>query len=139
MLFCLQETARKITGVGDGVVQGTTSLARGVGYGVKGIVTKPIDGAQDGGATGCIQGVLKGFIGVVVEPLSGCLDFMALSVSGIGTSCSNCFEAFEHDQKFDRYRLPRAIKGDGVLTPYDLEAARGQVCSYYSSYLCLPG
>ncbi|KAG0604101.1 hypothetical protein M758_10G145000 [Ceratodon purpureus] len=121
-----QETARKVTGVGDGVVQGTTSFARGVGYGVKGIVTKPIDGAQDGGAAGCIQGVFKAFVGVVVEPLSGCLDFMALSVSGIGTSCSNCFEAFEHDQKCDRYRLPRAIKGDGVLTPYDPHAARGQ-------------
>jgi len=52
---------------------------------------------------------------------------MALSVSGIGTSCSNCFEAFDHDQKFERYRLPRAIKGDGVLTAYDIHAARGQV------------
>ncbi|KAG0557949.1 hypothetical protein KC19_11G167800 [Ceratodon purpureus] len=121
-----QENARKVTGVGDAVVQGTTSFARGVGYGVKGIVTKPIDGAQDRGAAGCIQGVFKGLIGVVVEPLSGCLDFMALSVSGIGTTCSNCFDFIDHDQKFERYRLPRAIKGDGILTPYDPHAARGQ-------------
>lgn len=109
------------------MVQGTTSLARGVGYGIKGIVTKPIDGAQGRGAAGCIQGVFKAFVGVVTEPLSGCLDFMALSISGIGTSCANCFEIFDHDQKFTRYRLPRAIKGDGILTPYDLYAAQGQV------------
>lgn len=113
--------------MGDGVVQGTTSFARGVGYGVKGIVTKPIDGAQDRGAAGCIQGVFKALVGVVVEPLSGCLDFMALSVSGVGTSCSNCFDFMDHDQKFERYRLPRAIKGDGVLTPYAPYEARGQV------------
>lgn len=121
-----QENSRKIEGVKDGMVQGTTSLARGVGYGVKGIVSKPVDGVRDGGAPGCIQGVVKALIGVVAQPLSGCLDFMSLSVSGIGTSCSNCFERFEHDRKFERYRLPRAIKGDGVLTPYDSHAAHGQ-------------
>ena len=132
-MWWLQENARKITGVGDGLIQGTTSFARGVGYGVKGMVTKPIDGAQDSGAAGCIQGVFKAFVGVVVEPLSGCLDFMALSVSGIGTSCANCFEFIEHDQKFERYRLPRAIKGDGILTPYAPYPAQGQVWSFCTS------
>lgn len=127
----MQENSRKIEGVKDGMVQGTTSLARGVGYGVKGIVSKPVDGVRDGGAPGCIQGVVKALIGVVAQPLSGCLDFMSLSVSGIGTSCSNCFERFEHDRKFERYRLPRAIKGDGVLTPYDSHAAHGQVFLLY--------
>lgn len=111
----------------DGVVQGTTSLARGVGYGVKGMVTKPIHGAEESGFVGCIQGVFKALVGVVVEPLSGCLDFMAISVSGLGTSCTNCFDIFDRDQKFERYRLPRAIKGDGVLTPYSSDAAQGQV------------
>lgn len=114
-------------GVRDGMVQGTTSLARGVGYGVKGMVTKPIDGAEERGFVGCIQGVFKALVGVVVEPLSGCLDFMAISVSGLGTSCTKCFEVFDHEQKFERYRLPRAIKGDGVLTPYASNAAQGQV------------
>ena len=118
---------RKATGMGDGVAQGITSLARGVGYGVKGIMTKPIEGAQGGGAAGCMQGVVKAFIGVVVEPLSGCLDFMALSVSGICTSCSNYFESFDHNQKFKRCCLPLAIKGDDILTTYDVHAARGQV------------
>jgi vacuolar protein sorting-associated protein 13A/C len=128
----MQEKSRKVKGVGDGVVQGTESFARGITSGVKGIVTKPIDGAHDRGAVGCMQGILKAFVGVVVQPLSGCLDFMALSVSGIGTSCTNCFEIFEHDAKFQRIRLPRAIKGDGVLTQYDGYAARGQVhlCTY---------
>ncbi|XP_024403056.1 uncharacterized protein [Physcomitrium patens] len=120
-----QETARRIKGVKDGVVQGTASFARGVGYGVKGMLTKPIDGAHDRGAVGCIQGVFKALVGIVAEPLSGCLDFMALSVSGIDTSCTNCFEVFDKNQKVERRRLPRAIKGDGVLTRYNSNAAQG--------------
>lgn len=111
----------------DGVVQGTASFARGVGYGVKGMLTKPIDGAHDRGAVGCIQGVFKALVGIVAEPLSGCLDFMALSVSGIDTSCTNCFEVFDKNQKVERRRLPRAIKGDGVLTRYNSNAAQGLV------------
>lgn len=109
------------------MVQGTTTLARAVGYGVKGIVTKPMDGAEERGFIGCIQGCFKAMVGVVVEPLSGCLDFMAISVTGLGTSCTKCFEFFDRGKKVERYRLPRAIKGDGILTPYDPNAAKGQV------------
>lgn len=117
------------------MLQGTESFARGVTYGFKGIVTKPVEGTRDRGAVGCFQGVGKAFIGVIVQPLSGFLDFMALSVSGIGTSCTNCFDAIEHEPKFQRSRLPRAIKGDGVLTPYDKYAAHGQV--KYSTEMAL--
>jgi vacuolar protein sorting-associated protein 13A/C len=114
--------------VRDGVLQGTSTFARGVTYGVKGIVTKPAEGVRTKGVKGAFQGFAKAIVGVIVQPVSGCLDFGALMVSGVGTSCTHCFAAIEQEPTFERSRLPRAIQGK-VLTPYNEHSAQGQVCA----------
>jgi vacuolar protein sorting-associated protein 13A/C len=120
-----QEKARRVRGVRDGVLQGTSTFARGVSYGFKGIVTKPAEGVRTKGVKGAFQGVAKAIVGVIVQPISGCLDFGALMVSGVGTSCTDCFAAIEQEPTFERSRLPRAIQGK-VLTTYNEHSAQGQ-------------
>jgi len=38
-----------------------------------------------------------------------------------------CFEIFEHISTSNRIRLPRAIRGNGLLEVYNERAARGQM------------
>jgi vacuolar protein sorting-associated protein 13A/C len=121
-----QERSRIIGGVSDGLLQGTEALARGFAYGFRGVVTKPVYSARQNGVAGFFSGLGKAAVGVVVQPVSGALDFVALTVNGVGTSCTNCFDIFEHKPKFGPARLPRAICGDGILRPYDEQTAYGQ-------------
>jgi len=48
--------------------------------GVTGVVTKPIEGAKQGGATGFVKGLGKGFIGLVTRPTGGIVDFTSTSL-----------------------------------------------------------
>lgn len=126
----LQERSRIIGGVSDGLLQGTEALARGFAYGFRGVVTKPVYSARQNGFAGFFSGLGKAAVGVVVQPVSGALDFVALTVNGVGTSCTNCFDIFERKPKFGPARLPQAICGDGILRPYDEQTAYGQVGSF---------
>lgn len=47
-----QVWSRRITGVGDAIVQGTEALAQGVAFGVSGVVTKPVESARENGILG---------------------------------------------------------------------------------------
>jgi hypothetical protein len=47
---------------------------------IKGVVSKPIEGAKKGGLSGFLKGTGKGLIGAVVRPVSGVVD-MATSVA----------------------------------------------------------
>jgi vacuolar protein sorting-associated protein 13A/C len=113
--------------VGDGLLQGTEALARGFGYGISGVVTKPITNARQNGVAGFFQGVGKAALGFVMLPVSGVLDFVSLTVNGVGVTCISCFELFEHEPTFDRKRLPRAIKGSNIIFAYNPQEAEGQV------------
>ncbi len=48
--------------------------------GVTGVVTKPISGAKQDGATGFMKGLRKGFIGAVTRPIGGIVDFTSTSL-----------------------------------------------------------
>lgn len=122
-----QGSTRRITGVGDGILQGTEALAQGVAFGVSGVLTKPWASAREHGIIGFIQGLGTACLGFVVQPVSGVLDFVSLTVHGIGASCTRFFEIFENKSTSNRIRLPRAIRGNGLLEVYDERAARGQM------------
>ncbi len=47
--------------------------------GVKGLVTKPKEGAKQGGKKGFIKGVGKGFLGLIGRPTSGIADLTSTS------------------------------------------------------------
>lgn len=60
--------------IGTGLLNGVKSLANGVGRGVAGVITSPVEGAQENGIGGFFLGGLKGITGLVVKPVSGLFD-----------------------------------------------------------------
>lgn len=122
-----QVWSRRITGVGDAIVQGTEALAQGVAFGVSGVVTKPVESARENGILGFAHGVGRAFLGFIVQPVSGALDFFSLTVDGIGASCSRCLEVLSNRTALERIRNPRAVHADGILREYDEKEAIGQM------------
>ncbi|RDY03158.1 Vacuolar protein sorting-associated protein 13C, partial [Mucuna pruriens] len=125
-----QVRSRRITGVGDGIIQGTEALAQGVAFGVSGVVRKPVESARQNGLLGLAHGLGRAFLGFFVQPVSGALDFFSLTVDGIGASCSKCFEVFNSKTTFHRIRNPRAVHSDGILREYCEREAIGQMVLY---------
>ncbi|XWS49634.1 hypothetical protein CRYUN_Cryun12cG0020000 [Craigia yunnanensis] len=125
-----QVSSRRITGVGDGIIQGTEALAQGVAFGVSGVLTKPVESARRNGLLGLAHGIGHAFLGFIVQPVSGALDFVSLTVDGIGASCSKCLEVLNNKSTFQRIRNPRAIHADGILTEYSEKEATGQMVLY---------
>ncbi|EFJ34968.1 hypothetical protein SELMODRAFT_81414, partial [Selaginella moellendorffii] len=128
-----QDRLKHVSGVGDGLLRGGEALARGFAFGLSGVVKKPCNSARENGFVGFFQGIGKAFTGFVFQPLSGVLDFIALTVDGVNISYTRCFEVFTHERNLTRVRLPRAIRSDGVLLPYDERAALGQQPGSYKS------
>ncbi|XP_042024109.1 uncharacterized protein LOC121771392 [Salvia splendens] len=125
-----QVWSRRITGVGDGFVQGTEALAQGVVFGVSGVVRKPVESARQNGVLGLAHGLGQAFLGFIVQPMSGALDFFSLTVDGIGASCSRCFEIINNKTNFQRIRNPRAFHSDNILREYSEREALGQMILY---------
>ncbi|XP_028077973.1 LOW QUALITY PROTEIN: uncharacterized protein LOC114279888 [Camellia sinensis] len=122
-----QVWSRRITGVGDGIMQGTEALAQGVAFGVSGVVTKPMESARQNGLIGLAHGLGRAFLGIIVQPVSGALDFFSLTVDGIGASCSRCIEVLNNKATLERIRNPRAIHSDNILREYCEREALGQM------------
>lgn len=125
-----QVGSRRITGVGDGIIQGTEAFAQGVAFGVSGVLTKPVESARQNGFLGLAHGLGRAFIGFIVQPVSGALDFFSLTVDGIGASCSKCLGALNNKTTPQRFRNPRAIRADGILREYSEKEASGQMILY---------
>ncbi|XP_026450686.1 putative vacuolar protein sorting-associated protein 13A [Papaver somniferum] len=102
-----QVWSRRITVVGDGILQGTEALAQGFAFGVSGVVTNPVENARQNGLLGFAHGLGQAFLGFIVQPVSGALDFFSLTVDGIGASCTRCLEVFNNKTAFQRIRNPR--------------------------------
>jgi len=94
--------------LGEGVVQGVTSIFKGVGEGVTGVFTKPIEGASKGGLKGFFKGAFQGVTGLVVKPVTGVLDAAANTAEGI----KNTATAFDQKPNENRERYPRAFYGE---------------------------
>ena len=58
----------------SGVAAGAVTFAKGVGSGLFGIVSKPVEGAKQDGALGFFKGLGKGAVGVVTKPVVGLFD-----------------------------------------------------------------
>ncbi|CAN1333900.1 Intermembrane lipid transfer protein VPS13 [Linum perenne] len=125
-----QVRSRRITGVGDGIMQGTEALAQGVAFGVSGVVRKPVESARQNGILGLAHGLGRAFLGFFVQPVSGALDFFSLTVDGIGASCSKCLEVLNNKTLHQRIRNPRATHADFILREYNEKEAVGQMVLY---------
>ncbi|KAF7339474.1 hypothetical protein MSAN_02161700 [Mycena sanguinolenta] len=104
-----------------GVAAGGEALASSVASAMEGVLMKPIEGAETGGAFGFFKGVGKGLVGAVTKPVVGVFDL----ASNVSEGIRNTTTVFDGPAR-DRVRLPRHMSADGVLRPYDARAALGQ-------------
>ncbi|KAL7343935.1 hypothetical protein BJY59DRAFT_711306 [Rhodotorula toruloides] len=104
-----------------GVTAGATSFVTSVASGFEGLATKPLEGAEKGGAAGFFKGVGMGLVGAVTKPAVGIFDFANNVTEGI----RNTTTVFDQTG-IDRVRLPRFTASDGVLRPYSEREALGQ-------------
>ncbi|CAD6212089.1 unnamed protein product [Miscanthus lutarioriparius] len=125
-----QVWSRRITGVGDGLVQGTEAFAQGLAFGVSGVLRKPVESARQYGVIGIAPGIGRAFVGFIVQPLSGALDFFSLTVDGISASLMRCVNILSNKSIPQRIRDPRTIHRDGILRDYDKVEAAGQMALY---------
>ncbi|CAE6538114.1 unnamed protein product [Rhizoctonia solani] len=129
-----------------GVTAGAEALATSIASGVEGVVMKPIEGAETGGASGFFKGIGKGLVGsAVTKPVIGVFDLAANVTEGI----RNTTTVFDNNQS-ERIRKPRHIPSDGILVPYSGSAALGQMWmkdldggrfrnEFYVAHIDLPG
>lgn len=106
--------ARAITDVGDGMLEGASALGSSLLRGLRGLVEKPLAGAQQGGVGGAVKGAAMGILGAVANPVSGMLDALSATAEGFDASFGKPREAA---LVLERRRLPRVVGGDGRLQP----------------------
>ncbi|BFZ60577.1 Vacuolar protein sorting-associated protein 13 [Saitoella coloradoensis] len=104
-----------------GVTAGADSFVRSVASGATGIVTKPMEGLQKGGAGGLFKGIGQGLVGMATKPMIGVFDLASNVTEGI----RNTTTVFD-ENAIDRVRVPRYIGRDGVVRPYSQREAIGQ-------------
>ncbi|CAF3681386.1 unnamed protein product [Rotaria sordida] len=100
------------------MAMGGKNVVMGFVDGFKGVVTKPIEGAKDGGASGFFKGLGKGFIGVVARPTGGVVDFASSSFDLIKRTA-------QQEELVRRVHYPRHINPDGLVRPYIAHEAMG--------------
>ncbi|KAI9253785.1 hypothetical protein BDA99DRAFT_443164 [Phascolomyces articulosus] len=105
-----------------GVVQGANYFANGLISGATGLVTQPIAGARKGGVGGFATGMYKGLLGAVAKPVGGVFDMASNVGQGIRNSTTS-----SDTNDIGRIRYPRYIGPDGILKPYSIREAQGQV------------
>ena len=112
----------------DGLLQGGVGLGRGVVEGLTGLVTAPLEGAQNDGVAGFVKGVGRGLVGLPAKSAAGTFDFLSLTAKGI----ANTFDLFEADEQAEsgphqRLRLPRMMHGpEQALQHYSRSEAIAQ-------------
>uniref|UniRef100_A0A6I8PIJ3 Vacuolar protein sorting 13 homolog A n=1 Tax=Ornithorhynchus anatinus TaxID=9258 RepID=A0A6I8PIJ3_ORNAN len=108
----------KPAGIREGITRGGKGLVTGFVSGITGIVTKPIKGAQKGGASGFFKGVGKGLVGAVARPTGGLIDMASSTFQGIK-------RATESYDDVESLRPPRFLDEDGVIRPFRLRDGTG--------------
>ncbi|KAK8040003.1 vacuolar protein sorting-associated protein vps13 [Apiospora rasikravindrae] len=104
-----------------GITTGANSFFTSVASGAGGLVKKPLEGAETGGAAGFMKGMVKGGVGLLTKPAVGVFDMASNFSEGI----RNTMTVFDGSE-LDRVRLTRFIPADGIVRPYNQREALGQ-------------
>ncbi|CAF0751812.1 unnamed protein product [Rotaria sordida] len=94
------------------------NVVMGFVEGVKGVVTKPVSGAKESGASGFVKGLGKGFLGLVTRPTGGIVDFTSTSLDLLKRTA-------QQEDIVRRVRYPRHVGRDGLVRPYIPHEAMG--------------
>ena len=132
-----RSTAREPRDAGEGLVAGVCDLGRGVGEGLRAVLTEPVRGAQQDGLGGLARGLGRGLLGLGAKTLTGAVDFVAKTARGLGNTASPHSLENENEGEKDnertvadvsprqRRRPPRYVGADGVVRVYDAHEALG--------------
>nr|XP_018672980.1 vacuolar protein sorting-associated protein 13C-like [Ciona intestinalis] len=103
----------------ESLARGGKGAVMGLFSGVTGIVSKPIEGAKKGGASGFFKGVGKGLVGVVARPVSGVIDLASTTLEGVQ-------RVTDMTEEVRKLRPSRWINPEtGIIQPYSLKHATG--------------
>lgn len=109
-----------VSGITDGMVKGGGSVVSGFYKGISGVVSKPIAGVKEDGATGFFKGMGQGVMGLAMMPIAGAMDLGAHTMQGVNASLTTALQgstlALTH-----RRRIQRAASSTGAVVPFDLE------------------
>ena len=108
-----------------GITTGANSLFTSVASGIEGLALRPLEGAEQSGASGFVQGLGRGLVGAVTKPAAGLFDLASNVTEGL----RNTTTVFEQND-IDRVRLPRYVASDLVIRPYSSREALGQYWLY---------
>lgn len=103
----------------EGFALGMKSFARGVGSGVAGIVTQPLEGGREDGIAGVGRGLAQGLVGVVAKPAAGVLGLVENTTRG--------FAALAGITDATRVRAPRVFEAESAVRGYDAKASAGHM------------
>ena len=95
-------------------------MVTGVLKGISGVVSKPIAGVKEDGATGFLKGMGQGVMGVVMMPIAGAMDLGAHTMQGVNASLTTAFQGSTLALT-QRRRIQRAVSATGAVVPFDLE------------------
>jgi len=84
-----QQNKAQNSGFLDGIMDGAESIVSGVGSGLTGLVSRPMEEAQKGGFGGFFKGVGLGLLGAVVKPVMGFTDGISSVASGVTSQVTN--------------------------------------------------
>lgn len=104
----LRINTTKPKGFVEGFIKGGEALLGGFVGGAKGLVERPIKGAEEGGFMGFIRGMGKGLVATTMEPVGGILEGISMVAAGVA-----------RDTQVARKRFPRTFRDDGAVIPYD--------------------
>ena len=98
--------------------EGFKALGQGMLDGLTGVVTQPMYGYQEKGASGLIGGIAKGVAGIILSPAAGLID----ATTGIVDGVKNSFKEVKQPLRF-----PRVFTNNGQIVPYDKRSAMCQI------------
>jgi len=104
---------------GDGTARGP-GLLDAISSGIAGLVSLPIEGAENHGIVGLLQGALTGVFEAIAVPVVRLLDAQSRTARSVQA-------LIQSGSELDRVRFPRMMGKEGEVLPYDDEVAIGHV------------
>lgn len=105
-------------GSDNSIKEGFHSFGNGLVKAFTGIVTQPIEGFHEKGASGLFGGIVKGVAGVVLSPAAGIIDAATGIIDGVKNSGNTVREPI---------RFPRTISNHGQIVRYDQQSSICQI------------
>ena len=105
------------TGAMSGMYRGVKGGGAEIYYGITGIFTKPVTGAQKGGVTGFFKGVGKGLLGGVAFPFAAVLRGVSTMTAGVNNTAIRIKKG--RLPEYGRFRHPRYINARNIIEVYD--------------------